>query len=65
MIRGKNSYLVLSLIKKLLTYPNLSPKYVLFVKRFKPNQENLREARRKFLIWGWDQWGDGGASGFS
>ena len=34
MIKGKNGYLVLSLIKKLLSYPNLSSKYVLFVKNF-------------------------------
>ena len=35
MIRGKNGYSVLSLIKKLLFYLNFSPKYMLFVKSFK------------------------------
>ena len=34
IIRVKNGYLALSLIKKLLFYPNFSPKYVLFVKCF-------------------------------
>ena len=34
MIMGKNGYIVLSLVKILLFYPNFSQKYVLFVKSF-------------------------------
>ena len=33
MIMGKNGYIVLSLVKILLFYPNFSQKYVLFVKK--------------------------------
>ena len=35
MIRGKNGYLVHSLVKNMLSYYNCSPKYVLFVTSLK------------------------------